>query len=376
VIAGSLTNTAASEAVCCGPSPGPESSPYERPGYQVRHFVEDFVQTPAGAVPRVKTALTSRDVWGTVKVRSGFTRNNYKVAPGLYCVGNPGPASPVLVTANYKLSFDTLRRALDPLDVWILVLDTRGINVWCAAGKGTFSTAEVVRRVKMVDLEKIVEHRRLVLPQLAATGVAAYQVKKGCGFKVLWGPVKAQDLKRFLDTGKKATDDMRRVTFSLTERLVLIPVELAFIPKYLLWILAVIFLLSGIGTDIFSIKAAWIRGLMLSAACAAGIFAGAVAAPALLPLIPMRSFSLKGTVTGLASGLVIAGLFWHRADIWEAAALLLCSAAVGSYLAMNFTGATPFTSPSGVEKEMRRAIPFQAVAILMTVMLWVTAGFM
>jgi hypothetical protein len=369
-------NAAASEAVCCGPSPGPESSPYERPGYRVRHFVEDFVQTPAGEVPRVKTALTSRDIWGTIKVRSGFARNNYKVAPGLYCAGNPGPASPVLVTANYKLSFDTLRRALDPLDAWILVLDTRGINVWCAAGKGTFSTAEVVRRVKMVGLEKIVAHRRLILPQLSATGVAAHQVKKDCGFKVLWGPVKAEDLARFLDTGKKVTDDMRRVTFSLTERLVLIPVELAFIPKYLLWILVAIFLLSGIGTDIFSIKAAWIRGLMLAAACAAGIFAGAVAAPALLPVIPMRSFSLKGTVTGLISGLVIVGFLWHMADIWEVTALLLCSAAVGSYLAMNFTGATPFTSPSGVEKEMRRAIPFQAGAILVTVMLWVTAGFM
>ena len=104
----------------------------------------------------MKTALSSQDIWGTVKVRSGFTRNNYKVAPGLYCVGNPGPASPVLVTANYKLSFDTLRSAMDPLDAWILVLDTRGINVWCAAGKGTFSTAEVVRRVKIVGLEKIV----------------------------------------------------------------------------------------------------------------------------------------------------------------------------------------------------------------------------
>ena len=65
---------------------------------------------------------------------------NYKVDPGLYAIGNPNERSPVLVTANYKMSFDNLREALPGRDAWILVLDTRGINVWCAAGKGTFGT--------------------------------------------------------------------------------------------------------------------------------------------------------------------------------------------------------------------------------------------
>ncbi len=361
--------------VCCGPPAGPASSPSERPGYRLEHFVEDFVQTPAGSVPRVKTTLDSKDLQGTFLVRCGIGRNDYKIAPGLYCTGNPGPESPVLVTANYKLSFDSLRGKIDTLDTWLLVLDTRGINVWCAAGKGTFSTGEVIHRVKMTGLEKIVQHRRLVLPQLSATGVAAHQVKKGCGFKVVWGPVRAEDLKSFLDSGMKVEESMRRVTFSLPERLVLIPVELSFIPKYLLWSIIAIFLLSGIGVDIFSFKAAWFRGLMLAIACAAGIFAGAMAAPALLPWIPMRSFSLKGAITGLAAGLVIVWLFRGWTNGWESLALLVCTGAISSYLAMNFTGSTPFTSPSGVEKEMRKAIPVQAAAVLVTVGLWILASF-
>lgn len=364
-----------SSEVCCGPPVGPKSSPYERPGYRLWHFVENFVQTSAGSIPRVKTTLDSKDSWGTLLVRCGIGRNDYKVAPGLYCTGNPGPESPVLVTANYKLSFDTLRREIDTLDTWLLVLDTRGINVWCAAGKGTFSTEEVIQRVKMTGLEKIVQHRRLLLPQLSAVGVAAHQVKKGCGFKVTWGPVRAGDLKSFLNSGMRAEEDMRRVTFSLPERLVLIPIELSFIPKYLLWTIIAIFLLSGIGGDIFSFKAAWFRGLMLTIACGAGIFAGALAAPALLPWIPMRSFSLKGTITGLAAGLVIIWLFRGWANVWESVAMLIFTGTISSYMAMNFTGSTPFTSPSGVEKEMRKAIPVQTAAVLVTIGLWIAAAF-
>ena len=54
----------------------------------------------------------------------------------------------MLVTANYKLSFDSLRFALATIDAWLLVTDTRGINVWCAAGKGTFSASEVCEVVR------------------------------------------------------------------------------------------------------------------------------------------------------------------------------------------------------------------------------------
>ena len=42
---------------------------------------------------------------------------------------------------------------------------------------------------------------------------------------------------------------------------------------------------------------------------------------------------------------------------------------------MNFTGATPYASPSGVEKEMRRGIPAQIAALMATVALWVGGQF-
>ena len=363
------------DVVCCGPPVQPESSRFAKAGYDIYHFVEDFVETRAGRVPKVVARLNLTDMLGTIFTRIGIGRNDYKISPGLYSIGEAGPDSPVLVTANYKLSFDALRRELTDFSAWILVLDTRGVNVWCAAGKGTFSTAEVIRQVMRTRLKDVVQHRELVLPQLSATGVSAHLVKKDCGFKVVWGPVRANDIKKFIANGQKADTPMRRVTFTLGERMVLVPVELSFLPKPTLWVLLAAFVLSGIGADLFSFSAMWFRGLMVLFAYAVGIIAGAIAVPILMPWIPGRAFSIKGTITGLVGGLGTVILFWHTTNLFEAFALLMCTVVFSSYLAMNFTGSTPFTSPSGVEKEMRRAIPMQIAALLIATLVWVGSAF-
>ncbi len=360
---------------CCGPKPGPPCSPYEKPGYRLWYFVKDFTETPNGFVPVIKTGLTVRDRLGTVRARLGISRDRYRVAPGLYCVGNPNTNSPVMVTANYKLSFDSLRKELDGVDTWILVLDTRGVNVWCAAGKKTFSSEEVIRQVHDVGLDKIVSHRELLLPQLGAPGVSAHKVKKGCGFKVVWGPVKAKDVKTFLNSGCKADISMRQLTFSMGERLVLVPVELSLIVKPSLAILLAIFVISGVSPDIFSFSAAWFRGLHGAAAYLMGVLAGAVVVPAILPWLPMRQFYIKGIMSGLPGGIVLI-LYWGSSITkLEGVTLLLLTTAVSSYAAMNFTGATPFTSPSGVEKEMRQGIPLQIIAVVAAIIAWVAAPF-
>ena len=107
----------------------------------------------AAGAPAVPARWSRSDAWGRIRCRlfNSF-RMNYTVEPGIYAVGAPDGRSPVLVTANYKLGFDLLRRELGGFDAWIVVLDTRGINVWCAAAKGPCSTQEVVQRVQQIDL--------------------------------------------------------------------------------------------------------------------------------------------------------------------------------------------------------------------------------
>jgi len=365
---------------CCPPPaepccPTPDGAGQEAPGYRLWPFVEGWLETPAGPVPRVKTNLDPGDVLGRWQMRWGLGRDRYRIAPGLYAVGLPDADSPVLVTANYKLTFDVLRRDAAGLDAWVLVLETYGINVWCAAGKGTFGTAEVIRRVKAVDLSRVVKHRRLLLPQLGAPGVSAHEVRKGCGFSVVYGPVRSADLRRFLADGMEATPKMRRVTFTTLERLVLTPVELVMMGKPAAWAALALFVLAGFGPGFFSFSAAWHRGLGGLAALAGALFAGAVATPVLLPWLPWRAFSAKGALVGAVVA-SIGALETDAALGWTGGlAALLAIAAGSSYVAMNFTGATPFTSPSGVEQEMRRALPWQAGATALAGVFWLASAF-
>jgi uncharacterized membrane protein len=234
---------------------------------------------------------------------------------------------------------------------YILVVDTQGINVWCAAGKGTFGTDELVQRIETTGLRDVVRHQRLILPQLSAPGVAAHEVKERSGFKVEYGPVRAADLPAYLNR-HQATPAMRQVRFSLAERLVLIPVELVHVALAMVVAGTVAYLVGG---------------TLVSAAVVAAMLAGVVLFPILLPWIPTHDFSSKGFVLGLVVGLPFAlmGFLRQPGEVWwlqlgGALALLLALSPVTAFLALNFTGSTTFTSRSGVRREISGYVPVMA----------------
>ena len=303
-------------------------------------------------VKTVSTTLSLLDVLGEWKVRWGIGREDYSVEPGLYAVGKPDNESPVFVSANYKLTFDTLRKNLDGINCWLLILDTKGINVWCAAGKGTFGTEELIQRISSSELSKYVSHKKLVLPQLGATGVSAHEVKRRSGYDVKYGPVRASDIKEYINAGYEATKEMRTVQFTLWDRLVLTPMELIPALKYSLPVFGVMLLANTFAARPFD------KTEVL--ANAGAIVAGTILTPALLPYIPGKAFSLKGWQVGLgltAGILGITGKFSRGNRLLSAGHLLLFPA-ISAFLAMNFTGASTYTSPSGVNKEMEKALPF------------------
>ncbi len=341
------------------------------PGYRIEPYVDGFLPTAAGRIPRVRTSPTARDRLGTCRARLGLDRNNYTVNPGLYAIGEPGPEAPVVVTANYKLTFDTIRFALAGRDLWLLVTDTRGINIWCAGGKGTFSAAGIAEQVRKTGLERVVSHRRLILPQLGANGVRARDLRKACGFEAVFGPVRAEDLPRFLDRGED--EAMREVTFSLKERAAVIPVELVLGWKIILSSFLVAAVLSLIGPD-FSVQAVWQRWILAASATGLGLAAGAVFFPLLLPALRTRLFSLGGAGLGLALAVLLPAIFPEQSGI-QLLGAGLWTVVMSSWLGLNFTGSTPYTSPSGVEKEMRKAIPLQAAGTLLAAILFVIGNF-
>ena len=295
--------------------------------------------------------------------------------PGLYCIGSPTSDAPVLVTANYKLTLDSLRKELGGLNLWILVADTRGINVWCAGGKGTFSAEEIGFQVERAKVKEVVKHRELLLPQLGANGVNGQALKKICGFRGKFGPIRAADIPGYLASGT-ASEQMRSVSFSLGERAALIPLELCIVWKPLLIASLIFFILSGISPSFFSFSAALHRSVSLVMATCSAILLGAAGVPLLLPWIFPRRFWLKGMLLGLLGGGLVLGLSGLGNGLVEKSALLLWMGACSSYLAMNFTGSTPYTSLSGVSQEMTRGLAVQLTASGLSAVLWIVGGFL
>jgi len=317
--------------------------------------------------PEIRVAdsrITSANRLDHFLARWGVNRGGHRIAPGLYRLGNPGPDSPVFASANYTLSFDALRSAISGLDAYIIVLDTNGINVWCAAGKGTFGTDELVRQIGAAGLSGIVLHRKIIVPQLGAPGISWPDILRRTGFVVEYGPVRASDLPDYLRT-HTATPAMRTVEFPIQDRAVLAPVELvqvllpAFVVTLVLWFLT---------------------GITEALAVPAAVLTGTVLFPILLPFIPTHDFSTKGFILGGIAALPFAALFGtdpHLAG-WPAvgAAIvpLLIIPAVVAYLALNFTGSTPFTSRTGVRKEIFRYVPVMALMAGSGVVLGILLG--
>jgi ferredoxin len=224
---------------------------------------------------------------------------------GLVEIGQPDESSPVLVTCNYRLTVERVRRCLRGMDVYLLVANSDGINVWCAATGGRLTSHDVVSVLKTSGIEEKVRHRKVILPQLAATGVEAGVVESKSGWQVIWGPVYAQDLPRFLGEGPDKGRIARMVRFPLTQR-----VEMAIAYAF------PISLLVGVVT------ALWWRQTFVPAVVA-------VWALCLAVYLSFPVYSRRLGPGGKGSGVVLGGLLaaWAVAMVCAASYLYLVAGA-------------------------------------------------
>ena len=147
-----------------------------------------------------------------------------RVAPfpsktGLIRIGNPDSNSPVFLTCNYHLTVERVKKSLKGVDAYLLVANSKGYNVWCGATGGHFTNHSVISVLKTSGIEKLVDHRNIIFPQLAATGIEARLIKKKTEWKVIWGPVYAKDLPTFIKNGFMKTSEMREVRFPMVQRI-------------------------------------------------------------------------------------------------------------------------------------------------------------
>lgn len=311
---------------------------------------------------KISKQLTWKDKAAAIALRLGIGRNKASVKSGLYYTGNPGKDSPVLVTSNYRLTFDAVRKELTGLNVWMLVIDTGGINVWCSAGKGSFSAEAIKKEIVKSKLSEFASDGILILPQLSASGVNINKLRKETNYKVVFGPVYARDLKEFIEFGMKKNTRMKKVTFTLKERAVLIPVELVHAWKILAAFIPVSFIAALPFTEDFLQ-----RFLIIFLFFLVSVVSGVVITPLLLPYIPGRFFSVKGLIINILwSSLfyVFNSSFAHQSLLLYISMVLIGTAAA-SYGAMNFTGCSTFTNQKGTELEVKMSLPMQIVTALL-----------
>lgn len=265
-------------------------------------------------------------------LQTGFRLAPWPAEPGLREIGKPGPLSPVLVTCNFDFTVRRVMRAMRGNDAWLVVAPSSGINVWCAASGGHMSTHQVVTALKTSGVAEHVNHRRAILPQLAATGVIAREVERRSHWQVKFGPVYAEDIPHYLEQHERKTDDMRHVRFGIRERLEMavtwaVPMTLvaalAMVLLHPAWLPATIAMVWLLAIAVFTLYD-WLLGqrfLLLAlvaaslslvlAATAGGGRAALIAAPlAAIAISALLTFDYSGS-TPIEGGSHFKEARWH-----------------------------------------------------------------
>jgi NAD-dependent dihydropyrimidine dehydrogenase PreA subunit len=186
----------------------------------------------------------------------------HRASTGLMRVGNPGRGSPVLVTGNFTLTVRRVRDVLRGHDVWLLVANSKGINVWCAAGGGHLTHHDIISVIRTSRINEQVDRREVILPQLCATGVERHRITEATGFATRWGPARLEDLPAFLDRGARVYKRERFMRFPLWERM-----EMA-----AMWGVPMLVILLPILLFIFGLRTTAVAGAAVTL-LVAGVFA-------------------------------------------------------------------------------------------------------
>ena len=272
------------------------------------------------------------------------------IEPGIYKSGNPDIKSPILVTANYDYTYIKLMQKIKHTDAWVLCVDSRGINVWCAARGDDFGNKQIIEAVEATNLSQVTDSRKLILPQLSAGGVAIPELPKKNSkfpFTVKYGPVWAEEIESYLNLpGSKKTEEMKRANFSVKHRVRAGITHTMFLYRKIFLVRLIIFAIPMSILPFF--QAWWFLGefllyiLIVNATIALGY-----------PLSTFtRNFIFKGFFFGIIN-IIIIGLLsgiYHSSFIfplWNIILVLWLSI----FSTMSFSGYTFDTGPNEIEQQ-------------------------
>lgn len=125
-------------------------------------------------------------------------RTEPEAKPGLFVFGNPNENSPVIVTTNFSLTYFTVSGDLrkSAINCYLLVVSTKGLAVDTSVATGELSGSKIKETLQQFEVEKKVNHKKLVIPMLASR--IRGDIEDQTGWEVLVGPRDSSQIAGFL----------------------------------------------------------------------------------------------------------------------------------------------------------------------------------
>jgi ubiquinone/menaquinone biosynthesis C-methylase UbiE len=340
---------------------------------QVERFVGDTfeliisLKVPNKPPPAVLRDQKMRGIRGQIRNISCILRAGsalIPIEPGLYIYGNPSEQSPVMITANYQRTVRLVGSVLQDQDVYLLVADTMGENVWCAARGDKFGLKEVAEVIKATRIQELIQHRKLILPQLAAGGIDHREVKTTTGWSCRFGPIYAKDIPVYLTSGRK-TEKQRTISFNMKERLEMALQQSYFLSKFFFfWF----FLIGIVGINILPQVSLFSIAILLFPM----IWLVYILFALIFHLFPTRSFLRRGIYYGGLLTIIFLGV----GNILEYTIIgmsqwAVIGFAIGMFLGMDYSGATPISKPTEIDREYPTMIILLGVCLILLIVLTV-----
>jgi hypothetical protein len=271
---------------------------------------------------------------------------------GLYSFNEPNEESPVLVTVNYYLTVSRVMESIERQGITchLLVVDGRGINVWCGSRGGHVNTTSVLDAVDEYNLSDVVTHRTLILPQLIASSVSKPELKDN-GWDAVFGPIAIDDVGEFIKNGFRKSSEQSLVTFSLGNRLEENLRHLVFETAMFLLMTPIFWLLTLVGGPLVGWFGFWSSNLLF---LLLGVYVLGTFMAILDPWMPTTSGLVRGLITGLLSLLVwkgVAVVLLIMPIVWlDTIGLTILGLSI--FTGFNWGGATPFMSETQMERDI------------------------
>jgi len=121
-----------------------------------------------------------------------------QVEPKVYEIGKVDKTSPVLITTNFSITYFTVAGEVESSKVptYIICCDSEGMSVLTAWAAEKFTAEKIDETVRKLGIEKLVAHKKLVIPGYVS--VMSGKLEEITGWKIAVGPREASGIPNYL----------------------------------------------------------------------------------------------------------------------------------------------------------------------------------